>query len=190
MKWPFLAGSEDQSAALVPKKKPGFEEIVEEHYQSLYRFALSLARNEAEACDLTQQTFYLWASRGHQLRDEEKAKAWLFTVLHREFLGSRRWKNKFSHEEIGLLDQELPAPSFDAVNAMDGFWVMQCLKEVEETYRAPLALFYLEDYSYKEIAQILRIPIGTVMSRLARGKQQLRRLFLRETEQLEEKQNE
>ncbi|MFH1067955.1 MAG: RNA polymerase sigma factor [bacterium] len=189
MKWPFLAGGEDQ-AALVPKGKPNFEEIVEAHYQSLYRFALSLARNEAEACDLTQQAFYLWASRGHQLRDGEKAKAWLFTVLHREFIGARRRENKFFHEEISMLNQELPAPSFDAVNAMDGSSAMRCLKEVEETYRAPLALFYLEDYSYKEIAQILKIPVGTVMSRLARGKQQLRRLFLRETKQLEEKQNE
>lgn len=179
MKWPFLAGSEQ--SFLVPKKKLSFEELVEAYYSSLYRFALSLARNEAEACDLTQQTFYLWASKGHQLRNEKKAKAWLFTVLHREFLRLKRQESRFPHEEINAFDRELPAVSADAVDVMESVEVMQCLGEVEEPYRAPLALFYLEDYSYKEIAQILEIPIGTVMSRLARGKQLLRRIFQRKT---------
>src|SRR5216117_2004540 len=67
-----------------------FEQIVSQHYEPLYRFAFSLARTEADACDLTQQTFYIWATKGHRLRDRSKVKSWLFTILHREFLNIRR----------------------------------------------------------------------------------------------------
>jgi RNA polymerase sigma-70 factor (ECF subfamily) len=58
--------------------------------EPLYRFAISLTRSEADVCDLAQQTFYKWATKGHQLRDPTKVKSWLFTTLHRGFLESRR----------------------------------------------------------------------------------------------------
>jgi hypothetical protein len=58
-----------------------FTHLVEAHYASLYRFALSLARREGDACDLVQQTFYIWATKGEALREESKAKSWLFTTL-------------------------------------------------------------------------------------------------------------
>ena len=61
----------------------------------LYRFALSLSRQESDAADLTQQTFLLWASKGHQLRDPSKVKTWLFTSLYREFLGRKRQQDRF-----------------------------------------------------------------------------------------------
>ena len=67
-----------------------FSQLVDLHYPSLYRFALSLARSEADACDLAQQTFYVWAKKGHALREAAKAKSWLFTTLYREFLRGRR----------------------------------------------------------------------------------------------------
>jgi Sigma-70 region 2 len=60
-----------------------FEAIVCEHCEALFRFAMSLTREESEARDLTQQTFYTWATKGHQLRDISKVKTWLFTTLHR-----------------------------------------------------------------------------------------------------------
>ena len=62
-----------------------FESVVQQYYEPLYKFAFSLTRAEADACDLTQQTFYVWATKGHQLRDESKTKTWLFTTLHRNF---------------------------------------------------------------------------------------------------------
>src|SRR5580704_12447731 len=85
-----------------------FESLVERFYAPLYQFAFSLTRAEAEACDLTQQTFTIWATKGHQLRDASKVKAWLFTTLHREFLDSRRRQSRFPHIELEAAEEELP----------------------------------------------------------------------------------
>lgn len=157
--------------------EPEFEQIVDACYESLYRFALSLTQREAEACDLTQQTFYLWATKGHQLRDRSKARTWLFTTLHREFLASRRRELRFPHHDVESVETELPVASPSVEQHLDGVTLMEKLWRVEEVYRAPLVLYYLEDHSYREIAEILSVPVGTVMSRLARGKAHLRRLL-------------
>jgi RNA polymerase sigma-70 factor (ECF subfamily) len=146
-----------------------FENLVAAHYQPLYQFAFSLSRDEAESCDLTQQTFCIWATRGHQLRDSTKVKTWLFTTLHREFLASRRRKNRFPHTDLDSAEGELPAISPKSISQLDLEQVMTKLALVEEIYQAPVALFYLQDYSYQEIAEVLDVPIGTVKSRLARG---------------------
>ncbi len=161
--------------------EPDFDQLVSDYYQPLYRFALSLVEREAEACDLTQQTFFLWASKGQQLRDRSKVKAWLFTTLHREFLGSRRRTTRFPHHEIESVERELPPVTPATVNELDADAVLQALTNVDEVYRAPLMLFYLEDHSYLEIAAVLDVPVGTVMSRLARGKAQLRGLLADQT---------
>lgn len=154
--------------------QPEFEELIERYYENLYRFALSLAKNEAEACDLTQQTFFLWASKGHQLRDKSKVKSWLFTTLHREFLGSRRRRSRFPHHELTIVEHELPKVTPAQFRDVDSATVMETLWEIDEMFRTPLVLFYLQDHSYQEIAEILQVPTGTVMSRLSRAKEQLR----------------
>jgi len=151
-----------------------FQSLVTLHYENLYRFALSLSGREAEACDLTQQTFYRWAQRGFQLRDRSKARTWLFTTLYREHLGSQRRHTRHPHVEIGSVEHELPGLEASAISQMDGTTVMEALQQLDEAYRVPLALFYLQQHSYQEIAQMLGIPIGTVMSRLSRGKARLR----------------
>jgi RNA polymerase sigma-70 factor, ECF subfamily len=150
-----------------------FESLVEQYYRGLYQFAYNLARDEAEACDLTQQTFLIWARKGHQLRDPLKVKTWLFTTLHREFLQARRKHQRFPHYELDEVAGELPSVAPTMVDQLDAATVVTSLAQVNELYRAPLTLFYLEDYSYKEIAEILDVPIGTVQSRIARGKAQL-----------------
>ena len=156
-----------------------FENVVNAHYEPLYRFALSLSRSEADAGDLVQQTFYRWATKGGQLRDRSKVKSWLFTTLYREFLGQRRHEDKFPQVEISTEDgRELAAESPSPDKHLDGAGVMSALQRLDETYRAPLALFYLEEHSYREIAEILEIPIGTVMSRISRGKELLRKVVL------------
>ena len=96
-----------------------FEQIVSQHYESLYRFRCSLSRSEADACDLTQQTFYIWATKGHQLRDASKVKSWLFTTLHREFLETRRRQTRFPHYELSQVDSELPTLPPARINQLD-----------------------------------------------------------------------
>jgi RNA polymerase sigma factor (sigma-70 family) len=152
-----------------------FTQLVDAHYAPLYRFALSLARREAEACDLVQQTFYIWATKGEALREMSKAKSWLFTTLYREFLrGRRRDSRATSIEDLPPGEQDIAAEDVDRVARLDAMTVVAALQSVDEVFRAPLTLYYLEDLSYLEIAEALEVPIGTVMSRLSRGKAQLR----------------
>lgn len=154
-----------------------FEALVERYYRQLYQFAYNLSHDEAQAYDLTQETFLKWARKGHQLRDPSKVKTWLFTTLHREFLQARRKTTRFPHHELDEVARELPVIPPTMVDQLDAATVLASLAQINEAFRAPLALFYLEDYSYKEIADILDVPIGTVQSRIARGKTQLYKLL-------------
>jgi RNA polymerase sigma-70 factor (ECF subfamily) len=154
-----------------------FEDLVSTYYQPLYRFAYSLARNAEEAADLTQQTFLIWAKKGSTLKDKTKVKSWLFTTLYREFLGIRRKSSRFPHINAEAIEHELPTISPNVVSKIDSKRAVDALNEIDEAFRAPLVLFYLKDLAYKEIAEILDIPIGTVMSRLSRGKAQLKKIL-------------
>jgi RNA polymerase sigma-70 factor (ECF subfamily) len=160
-----------------------FQQLVDHQYAPLFRFALSLAKSEADAADLTQQTFFLWASKGDQLRDRSKAKSWLFTTLYREFLGRRRHEVRFPKVELEEVREE-EMSILPNLNALDSGTVLQALHELEEPFRAALTLFYLEQFSYQEIADMLEVPIGTVMSRLSRGKARLRQRLLFQEEVL------
>src|ERR1041385_784821 len=154
-----------------------FETIVNTHYEPLYRFAMSLTRAESDARDLTQQTFYIWAKKGHQLRDISKVKTWLYTTLHRAFLVRRRRQSRFPHDNLEEVEAQLPALTPAPADHMDASQVLTALAEVDEVFQPAVALFYLEDRSYKDIAAILEVPIGTVKSRIARGLDQLRSHF-------------
>lgn len=157
-----------------------FESLVACYYEPLYKFAFSLARDESDACDLTQQTFCIWAAKGHQLRDTTKVKTWLFTTLHREFLGIRRKQTRFPQVELEQAAAELPVVSPASVNRLDTAQVLVALAKLDEQFQAPVALFYLQDHSYNEIAEILKVPLGTVKSRLSRGIGQLQQLLARD----------
>ena len=154
-----------------------FEQLVREYYQPLYRFALSLSRQPADAGDLTQQTFALWAEKGHQLRKRGKVKAWLFTTLYREYLRSRRRTDRFPHLELEEAELDVPSVAPETIERMEAQDVMEALGRVDEGYRVPLSLFYIGGHSYAEIAEILDVPMGTVMSRISRGKDQMRKIL-------------
>ena len=149
---------------------PEFEDLVKLYYRDLYRFGFSLTGSEAEATDLTQETFYIWANKRDQLRNPTSIKSWLFTTLHREFLKICRRRKLVAHEPIDEASQNLPHVSPDVVNRIDARALLNALGEIDEAYRAPLVLYYLEDLSYKQIGDVLAIPLGTVQSRIARAK--------------------
>lgn len=152
-----------------------FQRIVDQFYQPLYRFALSLTRNEADARDLTQDLFVRWAEKGHQLKDPSKTKPWLFTTMHRLFLRNIKKSARRPTQPLHLIEtHQLPNSAASHEKAATANGIIQTLEEMDDVYRVPLTLFYLRQHTYQEIADILDIPIGTVMSRLNRGRRSLR----------------
>jgi RNA polymerase sigma-70 factor, ECF subfamily len=154
-----------------------FENLVKLYYRDLYRFGLSLTGSEADAADLTQETFYIWTNKGQQLKKPASVKSWLFTTLHREFLKACRRRKRFSNESIDERMEDLPNVPADCAERADSRTLLRILGEIAEDFRAPLVLYYMEDLSYKEIADILAIPLGTVQSRIARAKVRLFQLL-------------
>lgn len=155
-------------------EKAAFERVVHEWYDPLYRFAWSLCRDPDDALDLTQNAFHKLATHGEGIRDLKKVKAWLFSVLHRDFLDQYRRDRRFPSTTLDLL----PEPAADGAappgRGEDTAAMLRALAGMEEKFRAPLTLFYMQSFSYKEIAEVLDIPMGTVMSRLRRAKDRLR----------------
>lgn len=154
---------------------PSFETLVATYYEGLYKFAWSLTRSPDDAADLTQQTFLIWAEKGHALRDPSKVKSWLFTSLYREFLRQNKRSQRVTAIDQEILETRQDPDLVSSVRRMEAQEALEALHQLDPVYREPLMLFYLEDLAYKEIAEVLDIPIGTVMSRLARGKAHLKK---------------
>lgn len=151
-----------------------YERIVALHHESLYRFGFSLAGNPDDAAEMVQETYVRLLTKGCQLRDRSKVKTWLFTTLYRVFLGWKRHQNRFPHVEICSVQDELPPFSPDIADEVDSETAMDTVLDLDDHFRAPLVLYYLQCLTYREIAGVLDLPIGTVMSRLSRGKDLLR----------------
>ena len=154
-----------------------YEQAVNSFYEGLYRFAFSLCGNTDDACELTQETFARLLTKGGQLRDHSKMKAWLFTTLYRIYLGWKRREMRHPHLEIDSVAEELPPVTPEIADNLEADAISQSLLALEEHYRVPLALHYFDNHSYLEISKLLDVPIGTVMSRLSRGKELMRKLL-------------
>lgn len=152
-----------------------YERAVSSYYEGLYRFAFSLAGNADDASELTQEAFSKLLTKGGQVRDRSKIKPWLFTTLYRVYLGWKRRETHHPHLEITSVEEELPPVTPDMVDQLESEAIAESLLSIEERYRLPLMLHYFEDHSYAEISKLLDTPIGTVMSRLSRGKELLRK---------------
>jgi RNA polymerase sigma-70 factor (ECF subfamily) len=151
--------------------------LVAEHHAAVYRYAYRLAGAECDAEDLTQQTFLAAQLKLDQLRDPEHGRGWLYAILRNSYLKMRR---KRSPVAAACLELDIDAIPEDVPEAstVDPERLQTALNELPDEFKVVLLLFYFEGCSYREIAEKLSLPAGTVMSRLSRAKGHLRsRLF-------------
>ena len=148
----------------------GLANLVQEHAALLYRVAFRLTGSAAEAEDLVQQTFLIAHKHISSLRQDSSAKSWLCKILRNLFLKSLRHPAPLLIGDVPDNSSEWPAE-----NPIDSEQLQLALMELPEEYRLPLVMFYFQDNSYQEIAEQLKVPLGTVMSRLSRAKAQLRK---------------
>jgi RNA polymerase sigma-70 factor, ECF subfamily len=158
-------------------KKENFEKVVLPHLSYLYRVAFCLVhKNREDTEDLVQETIIKAYKSFHQLKDNKKCRAWLSSILHNTFI------NKFRKEkrnpvapqpnEEGVIYQDDPENKIlEEVTYQE---VLKALLELPEEYSTVVIFSDMQGVSYKEIAEIVGIPIGTVRSRLSRGRQLLR----------------
>ncbi|HEX3147282.1 MAG TPA: sigma-70 family RNA polymerase sigma factor [Gemmataceae bacterium] len=151
----------------------GIVPLVEQHYQSLYRYAYRLSGAAADAEDLTQEAFCKAQAQLTTLRDPERSRPWLFAILRNAYL--HRARSDRAHKQVSLeMVGDLPAQPSAEMLDVDPEQLQGALNDLPEGFRTPVILFYFEDMSYRDIAEQMNLPIGTVMSRLARAKSHLR----------------
>ena len=166
----------------LPGSQRSMQRLVEQHYESLYRYAYRLTGSAADAEDLTQEAFCKAQLKLRQLRDPACAKPWLFRILRNAYLHKVRAENSrhcVSLEDMSAVPERSPEP----LPVVDPVQLQNALNELPEVFRTPIILYYFDDFSYRDIAEQMELPLGTVMSRLARAKAHLRtRLIQREME--------
>jgi RNA polymerase sigma-70 factor (ECF subfamily) len=171
------------------RSKKQFQKLTDPHVQLLYNMALRYSGNRFDAEDILQEAMYTAFKNRHQLKDETKCKAWLLTILRRIYLKEIQHNRNRS---VAVEDMSC-VPLMERYTASDqslkfekdetAAIVRRCLSELPENYQTPTLLYYMDDMSYREIAETLDIPIGTVMSRLSRAKQLLKKRLLQQSRQ-------
>jgi RNA polymerase sigma-70 factor (ECF subfamily) len=161
----------------MPGSPQTVQRLVDEHYMSLYRYAYRLSGSAARAEDLTQEAFCKAQLNFSQLRDLERARPWLFSILRNLYLHDVRAEKQQGHVPLEMVG-DVAEPPPEPLPEIDPEQLQQALSEMDEVFRTPIILYYFEDFGYREIAEQMDLPIGTVMSRLARAKAHLRARLL------------
>jgi len=155
------------------------DSLVGQYHGDVYRYAYRLSGNQSDAEDLAQQTFLIAHQRLDQLRDPDKAAAWLFAVLRSCYLKSKRKRQPVNASGVELDVESIPDTLTE--EDIDAEQMQLAINELPDEFKLVLVMFYFEGCSYKEIAAKLDVPIGTVMSRLTRAKGRLRGRLLPRT---------
>jgi len=148
-------------------------QVVADHHAAVYRYAYRLTGSETDAEDLTQHTFLTAQRKLGQLRNVESTRSWLFTILRNAFFKSCQKRRPIPAANVDM-DVNNVAADFPEDPVVSSEQLQQALDELPEKFRVALLMFYYEELSYREIAERLHVPMGTVMSRLARAKRYLR----------------
>lgn len=150
-------------------------ELIEAHYTPLFRYAYRLTGNLHDAEDLTQVAVMSALRHADQLSHPSLARPWLFAMLRNAFSDARRRSAARPCEPLSVDPaDELPSAPPDE---WDEERLRCALQALPPEFRVTLLMYYFEELSYKEIAERLQIPLGTVMSRLSRAKSNLRAYF-------------
>jgi RNA polymerase sigma-70 factor (ECF subfamily) len=151
------------------------EKTVRDEYAHLFRFVVAMCGDHESAQDIVQQTFVNFIRHSAGIREREQVRSWLFTTARRVFLGNALRVRGRAEVPLHLVTELMPAPC--EVHRVDGALAAAAVGRLEEDFRLPLLMFYMQGLRYEEIATELSVPVGTVMSRLSRAKQKLRNLL-------------
>lgn len=160
-----------------------FESLALPLLDSLYNFARWLCGDAEEARDLVQETFVKALKGFGSFRQGTNFRAWMFRILRNTFLTSRTGlerRNTEQEDEEGFEDSvvTLDTPELALIRKADNELVQQAISQLPVAFREVLLLADIEEMKYQEVADALTIPIGTVMSRLARARKQVREYIL------------
>jgi RNA polymerase sigma-70 factor (ECF subfamily) len=179
MMWDIGMPKPEQSISPTSAGTPSLDLVVRENYADVYRYCLSLTGNAEDAADAVQQSFLSLTRSQDSVQQWDRIRSWLFTTAKRFIF--RQLERKQKKQEISLEDDLIPESAFaiedNILEKIDGDSAVAALQAVDITFREVLVLFYLQQLSYEEIATELGVPIGTVMSRLYRGKRKLADVF-------------
>ncbi len=137
----------------------------------MYQLAFSIVRNDADAQDAVGEAIVLAFEKAHQLRQSASAKAWLMQIL----VNAAKQIVMRSHRFVPYVEDEENGDGQVSVFERDGLW--ESIMELEREFREVVILYYYEQFSVKEIGKMLKIPDGTVKSRLARARRKLLRMI-------------
>lgn len=156
--------------------KEEFAQVVFASTDSLYRISKSILRNDADCEDAVQEAITIAFEKLYTLRKDCYAKTWLVRIVMNEcYKIARRKEREYATEQSDMLEKQEQSETTGL--KLEQSDVYQALLALEERQRVVLVLFYVEEYSLKEIARITNVPVGTVKSRLSRGRKQLRKWF-------------